>query len=298
LLLAMVLPSAVQAQCVASPGRWVCGGSLGTLTLTGTAGNEGVFFQNGSTGTVTIISNGGQDGVSFAYFANPFTTDVWVDLSNPNPQTVAAGLILILSGFNNPGQSYFLAGGQGNDTLIGGAGNDFINGFEGDDTISGGAGSDMMIGQAGNDTQMEATANCANMGDTEVHICGAVPTPPPPPTPTPPVVVPVNVQAPTHDICQTRGSRIAVEDGLLTVYSDFGAHNPNGMIITQIPLSSLRSPTDQEKAAGTTVNLTSKNSEFAPGWAAAVYWQADHYGVTVYNGETIVDDTGAVCGWF
>ncbi|WP_132257231.1 calcium-binding protein, partial [Methylobacterium segetis] len=48
-------------------------------------------------------------------------------------------------------RSYYINGGQGNDTITGGTANDFLVGGAGSDTLSGGAGNDSFIGGAGND---------------------------------------------------------------------------------------------------------------------------------------------------
>jgi hypothetical protein len=104
---------------------------------------------------------------------------------------------------------------------------------------------------------------------------------------------------PTGDLCITDGTRVALDGNTFVVFSNF-RDTPNGMIITHIPLAALRAPTDEEKASGTPIWVGYKDSEFAPGWGAAVYWQNNHYGVVVYKdgGQTVYEDTGAVCGWF
>ena len=85
---------------------------------------------------------------------------------------------------------------------------------------------------------------------------------------------------------------------IIVIYSDFEDGNPNGMIITEIPLPSIPAPSDEQKASGQPIGLISKDSEFAPHWSIGLYWQNSHYGVQVFNDGHLFDDTGAICGWF
>lgn len=97
-------------------------------------------------------------------------------------------------------------------------------------------------------------------------------------------------------LCITPGSRIGFEDNKLLVFSDFSS-TANGMLISEIPFSSLRAPSDEEKASGQPILVGSKASEFAQGWFVEVYWQNDRYGVVIYNngGNSVYDVTGASC---
>jgi len=126
---------------------------------------------------------------------------------------------------------------------------------------------------------------------TEIDKCpSAVPTPKP--------IVVVEAPAPSSDECYTPTTRIAFNArGMIEIFSDY-ANTPNGMLITEIPLRSLRNPTDEEKAADAWVLLASKDSEFAPGWSVALYWQHSHYGVQIFKNGQLFDDTTAFCGWF
>jgi len=100
------------------------------------------------------------------------------------------------------------------------------------------------------------------------------------------------------ELCLTDGIQVTLEDNMLLIFSDF-RDTTNGMIISQIPLRSLRAPSDEEKASGLPILAAYKESEFAPGWSVAIYWQNEHYAVVVYtdNGQTVYEDTGAICGW-
>lgn len=99
-----------------------------------------------------------------------------------------------------------------------------------------------------------------------------------------------------NDVCTTSSTRVAFnkERGVIQVFSDFGTHNPNGMLITEIALSSVPSITDEQKASGDTVWLVSKDSEYASGWHVNLYWKNNYYGATVTS-PSLSDNTGAAC---
>jgi hypothetical protein len=197
------------------------------------------------------------------------------------------------------GNNNILWGGNGNDTINGGGGDDTLEGGGGDDTLTGGAGGDAFLGGGGTDTRSDTSAaDCAgdNISSVETDNCIAATPVPPTPVPATSISGPVGT-----DICITERSRVAIGDrNMLVIFSDFGDQTPNGMTITQIPLSSLPAPTDEQKAANAWVPLIYKDSEYAPDWSVGLYWHDNHYGVIVYkdSGKTVFDDTGAICGWF
>jgi hypothetical protein len=99
-----------------------------------------------------------------------------------------------------------------------------------------------------------------------------------------------------NDVCTTSSTRVAFEKdrGVIQVFSDFSSTNPNGMLITEIALSSVPSVTDAQKASGENVWLVSKDSEYASGWHVNLYWNNNYYGATVTS-PSLSDNTGALC---
>ena len=62
--------------------------------------------------------------------------------------------------------SFFVAGGEGNDEISSGSGNDVLNGGEGNDTLKGNAGHDILKGGQGNDTLVGGEGNDMLIGGT------------------------------------------------------------------------------------------------------------------------------------
>ena len=177
-----VLAACVFEGVVAGYSQFRCSGDSTGTAVVGSAGNDRFVFDAGATGTgITVISGGGSDILDFSSYG----TSVTVDLGNGAAQAVAAGLQLILAGFDTGGQSYTvlgaaaggnaLSGGAGNDTLVGGTAADILNGGAGDDILDGGAGADALNGGPGNDTRVNAGPGCT--GDTvtgiEIDLCAA-----------------------------------------------------------------------------------------------------------------------------
>jgi hypothetical protein len=260
----------------------------GTNTISTGAGNDTIYSQEGND---TINGGDGDDTI----YAGEGTNGIFGD----------AGSDKITSGSGNDA----ISGGEGDDTInagegsdyvTGGLGDDTLNGEAGDDVISSGEGVDTINGGDGTDARNDEGLACE--GDTVTNVetdsCSKKEEPKPDP------VVEVKAPAPAPakpEMCTTTGSRVSVNDrGMIAIFSDFGPHNPNGMLITEIPLGAVRNPTDDEKASNAWVPLAYKESEYAKGWSVGLYWHDNHYGVIVYKdgGQTIVDDTGAICGWF
>jgi len=99
------------------------------------------------------------------------------------------------------------------------------------------------------------------------------------------------------DVCLTEQTRMAVKDNVVSIFSNFVDGNPNGMLITEIPLSAIRAVTDEEKASNMPILLVSKDSEFAPGFHVDLYWFDNHYGVVVTGTESFYDDTNNCAGF-
>lgn len=99
------------------------------------------------------------------------------------------------------------------------------------------------------------------------------------------------VEVEDDDVCITPQTRIAIKNDVVSIFSNFVDGNPNGMLITELPLSAIRAVTDEEKALNTPILVVSKDSEFAPGFHVDLYWFDNHYGVVVTGTESFYDDT-------
>lgn len=127
--------------------------------LTGGPGNDNYIFDtDNNLGSDTINESGGQDTLDFSPTS---TRAILIDLSNPLPQIVNAGLTLTLNSGTSLENVYggaqsdiltgnslanYFSGNGGNDTMIGGSGNDWYD-FDADfmlgsDTISDSSGVD------------------------------------------------------------------------------------------------------------------------------------------------------------
>lgn len=85
---------------------------------------------------------------------------------------------------------------------------------------------------------------------------------------------------------------------VIQVFSDFTDKNPNGMLITEIPLSAVRAVTDEEKASQKSIVLLTKDSEYAKGWTVVLYWYNNQYGAIITGeGGAFRDDTTPECGF-
>jgi hypothetical protein len=249
----------------------VLSGSQANDSLTGSAGDDVIYGRDGT----DLIKAG--DGNDYVYGGN--------------------GDDRLIGGNGND----HLEGYSGNDTLLGNDGNDVLLGLEGDDIMDGGNGNDQLLGYTGTDIIVGGNGNDVTAWQVDISECvGDVVTTVEAGcnTSAPPVgVSPLPANNP--ELCITDGTRIALEDNTLLVFSDF-RDTTNGMPITHIPLQSVPAPSDEQKAANVPVPLVYQDSEYAPGWSVALYWQNNHYGVIVYKdgGKTIYEDTGAICGWF
>lgn len=263
----------------------VIGGEGNNTIYTG-AGNDAIYGRDGND---TIYAGDGNDTIKGGGGTNGIFGE--------------AGNDTITSGSGNDA----ISGGEGDDTINAGAGDDYVTGGtgadklygeDGNDVLNGGKDADTLDGGAGTDERYDKGDSCEQDTVTSIEIDPCVEKEEPEP------VVEVKVQAPapaTPDMCLTTGTRMSLNDrNMLSIFSDFGDHNPNGMLITEIPLGAIRAVTDEEKASNAWVPLAFKNSEYAKGWSVGIYWHDNHYGVIVYKdgGQTVVDDTGAVCGWF
>lgn len=145
-------------------------GGEGNDEIDGQAGSDTyVFWGTAALGTDTIGESGSiaseadkLDFYSFGYAVN-------VDISNPAPQTVAAGMLVIdlpstakienvTGAWNSTNKilgnslSNLLAGGFYDDIIDGREGDDAIYGANGNDTLRGQIGADYVYGDVGNDT--------------------------------------------------------------------------------------------------------------------------------------------------
>jgi hypothetical protein len=264
-------------------------GGAGDDTLDGGPGLDG--FRDASNGDITVDLPGGTvtgNGTDTITGVENITLgdgdDVVIGDASDSVISVGNGNNSVDAGAGADA----IYGGNGVDIIDGGAGDDSVEAYEGDDVIIGGPGRDDLRG--GDDTDTRADTNVSDcvddiMTNIEIDTCASSP-----------IEIPVNPSA--SELCITTGTRVSVERSKLLIFSDFGAHNPNGMMITEISLSSILAPTDEQKTADAWVPLAYKDSEFAPGWSVGLYWHDSHYGVQIFKSGALFDDTGAICGWF
>jgi len=94
------------------------------------------------------------------------------------------------------------------------------------------------------------------------------------------------------DVCVTPHTNIAIENDIVSVFSGKKDGNPNGFLVTEIPLKDIRAVTDEEKATGKPIWVYGTDSEFAEGWHVDIYWQDNHYGAVITgDGGSFYDDT-------
>ena len=140
----------------------------GTLSVTGTAGNDMIYFDQvldagvwkvavhdngvvtpfalGAVNSIVVQTYDGNDGVgAYAGLGKPMT--VFGGAGNDNLSGAEADDVL----YGGPGNDV-LYGSYGNDALKGEGGGDRVYGEWGDDALSGGIGDDRLFGGTGNDT--------------------------------------------------------------------------------------------------------------------------------------------------
>lgn len=164
----------------------------GTLTVTGTAGNDTIFV-NSSGGNIVATLNGavmtvpatqvqlvqvlGGQGADRLTTGNGLTVEAWggpgadTVLTGDGNDTVFAGKgsdsvnagdgINIVEGETGNDS---LTAGSGDNELLGGMGDDSIVGNSGNDTIFGGQGNDSLFGAAGNDLIVGGLGNDSMFG--------------------------------------------------------------------------------------------------------------------------------------
>jgi Ca2+-binding RTX toxin-like protein len=119
----------------------------GNDTFIGGAGNDIYRLDtDNAAGSDTIDESGG--GIDTLDFSSTTTRAVSIDLSNPAPQEVNAGLTLTFSAGNTIDN---VTGGALGDTITGNALNNSLTGGAGNDTLDGGAGTDTLDGSARTD---------------------------------------------------------------------------------------------------------------------------------------------------
>ncbi len=135
--------------------------SNGTLTATGTAGNDVIFFGVSTSKSDILIT---VNGVTSAFSAGKVKRLV-IDGAAGND------IINYRDFVTSIGKPTLLEGGPGNDgiygspageSLDGGTGDDTLHGYGGNDTLIGSAGADQLYGDAGNDTA-DYSAYTANL---------------------------------------------------------------------------------------------------------------------------------------
>jgi hypothetical protein len=97
--------------------------------------------------------------------------------------------------------------------------------------------------------------------------------------------------------CSTRTTSMEMTDRRTVVIYGTAADGTAGtLFIAEIPLSSIRNITEDVRASGEPIWITSYDSTIVEGWHIDIYWQNEHYGAHIVgNGGSFVDDTGATC---
>jgi Ca2+-binding RTX toxin-like protein len=108
----------------------------GTLTITGTAGNDDIELSRANT-TITLVDNGQR-----RTFDSTRVQRIVAMLGDGNDSFYAANTIT---------QPESVFGGNGNDIIWCGSGNDQVQGQDGNDTLAGGSGADLISGGGGID---------------------------------------------------------------------------------------------------------------------------------------------------
>jgi Ca2+-binding RTX toxin-like protein len=147
----------------AAPGSLLIGGDGGDTIQSGNSndtlqGGEGDDYLELSNFATTRVVDGGTGTDALAFNGagvGGFSSGVVVDLSQTTAQTVAPGVVVVVTGVEN------IYGLAGNDSLTGdtnanvlrgGGGDDALHGGDGDDLLEGGFGNNVVDGGAGIDT--------------------------------------------------------------------------------------------------------------------------------------------------
>lgn len=173
--------------------------SSGTLTITGTTGNDYIYVSSQVAGSYVRVNDGSATAKLFDYASvkkivvsgHAGNDSLWVDTnigtkptyidggagddrcySPEGNDTLIGGLGYdILNGGNGNDKldagdgNDTLNGGNGNDTLLASAGNDLLNGNGGNDSLDGGLGADNLYGNEGTDTVTYASRTAAVIVD-------------------------------------------------------------------------------------------------------------------------------------
>jgi len=140
--------------------------SNGTLTITGTGGNDNIYVSTSIGNTVRVADQNVQIG---NLIPKASVKKIVVNCGNGNdyasvnlyekiPTQIDGGaghdgLTAATAGNNT------VIGGLGDDNLVGGSANDKIDGGDGKDGLSGGVGNDTLLGGAGDDLLTGGTGN-------------------------------------------------------------------------------------------------------------------------------------------
>jgi Ca2+-binding RTX toxin-like protein len=131
----------------------------GTLTITGTNGNDTIVLRLGTGGPTDLEVDVGGDDTADASFDRADFDHIVVEAKKGDDTVMIDGV----NGQFTDTEVTTLDGGDGNDTLVGGSGgeaflggdgNDTLHGGPSNDTFSGGDGNDFVDGDPGSDTAM------------------------------------------------------------------------------------------------------------------------------------------------
>jgi Ca2+-binding RTX toxin-like protein len=137
--LATGLTGALPADASPAPAAVTVSG--GTLSITGTNGDDSITVDFGNPDSVGVDLDGTRQDVARRTF-----TSISVSLRSGADRFTA-----VSGGSALTDEPLVVGGSAGRDTILGGAGNDALFGADGDDNLRGGAGTDVLIGDRGAD---------------------------------------------------------------------------------------------------------------------------------------------------
>ncbi|HEY7118269.1 MAG TPA: PKD domain-containing protein, partial [Tepidisphaeraceae bacterium] len=119
----------------------------GVLTVTGTAGGDGITLGLGAGGNYVVTIN------TQPAFVFPFASvgGIRIDGGDGNDVILVTNSVSVAAEIHGGNGSDILTGGGSNDVLLGEGGNDFLYGAAGDDVFVGGGGDDVLFGGNGRD---------------------------------------------------------------------------------------------------------------------------------------------------
>jgi Ca2+-binding RTX toxin-like protein len=131
--------------------------SVGTLTITGTSGNDSVYVSYQIAGNLVIVNDGSATPKKFDY--SKVKKIVAIGNAGDDSLWISDNMGAVKCSLDGGAGNDRLYAAAGNDTLVGGAGSDNLAGGMGKDSLDGGDGNDTLAGSYGNDTLKGGAGN-------------------------------------------------------------------------------------------------------------------------------------------